>query len=119
MMNTLISGELHFDTVASPFDNATIHVRLLDVTHLDRESKVVGEMTLKSVSFDGKKENSLAFLIEGSSENIVDNADYIVTVHVDIENTGELSQGDYITTQSFPVLTHGYPIHVVVSLNEI
>ena len=37
----------------------------------------------------------------------------------DVDGDGQVSRGDYITMESYPVLTHGYPHVVIVRLRKV
>jgi len=116
-MESLVTGKVVFDEGSRPFSDATVYVRLVDVSRIDAASEIVAESVLPAVSLDMDKENSFAFSIQGELPNRT--AHYIVSVHIDVDNDGKLSKGDYFTTQSFPVLTHGYSDHAVVRVTPI
>jgi hypothetical protein len=44
---------------------------------------------------------------------------YSVHVHVDVSGSGQVEIGDLITTQTYPVLTHGFPDRVEVTLRRV
>jgi hypothetical protein len=46
-------------------------------------------------------------------------ARYQVRVHVDVDKDGKVSRGDYITTESYPVLTFGHPSRVRVRVRPV
>jgi len=116
-MESLVTGKVVFDEGSRPFSDATVYVRLVDVSRVDAASDIVAETILRAVSLDMRKETSFAFSIPGELPER--NAHYNISVHIDVDNDGKLSKGDYFTTQSFPVLTHGYSNHVIVRVTPI
>ena len=46
-------------------------------------------------------------------------ARYAVRVHVDIDGDGQVSRGDYLNMESYPVLTYGHPSRVTVRVQEV
>ena len=116
-METLVTGEVVLPEANESFSNATVYIRLEDVSRIDAKSVIVAEEVLKSVSVNASEKTSIAFSIQG--ELPTQTADYIVTVHVDSNNDGKRNRGDFITTESIPVLTHGYPNDVVIHVVQI
>ena len=116
-MESLVTGKVVFDKGSQPFSDATVYVRLVDVSRVDAASEIVAERVLRAVSLDMRTETSFAFSIPGKLPS--QTARYNISVHIDVDNDGKLSKGDYFTTQSYPVLTHGYPDHVVVRVTPI
>ena len=116
-METLVTGEVVLDEASESFSNATVYVRLQDVSRIDAKSEIVAEEVMRSVSVDTSEKTSFPFSIQGQLPDRT--ANYIVTVHVDVNNDGKFSNGDFITTESIPVLTHGYPNDVVIHVVQI
>ncbi len=116
-MNVLVTGEVVFDKGSNPFIDATVYIRVKDVSRIDAESITVAELMMDAVSMNMLAERTVAFAVPGTS--VDEKAHYIISVHVDVDNDGRLSKGDFITVQSFPILTHGYPDHVVVRVVQI
>jgi hypothetical protein len=49
----------------------------------------------------------LPFVVEIPAELVDDHHNYSVRVHVDVSGSGEVNVGDLVSTQTYPVLTHG------------
>ena len=96
-MESLVTGKVVFDKGSLPFSDATVYVRLLDVSRVDAASEIIAESVLRAVSLDMHKETSFAFSIPGELPKRT--ARYNVSVHIDVDNDGKLSKGDYFTTQ--------------------
>jgi uncharacterized lipoprotein YbaY len=107
-----ISVTIRFDGEPKFTPSSRILVRLLDVSLADSPSKIIVEKEIKP---KGKPRYSLDLAL-----NAVDSkASYIVDVWVDVDGKGPLEVGDFITMQSYPVLTYGHPVKVDVVVNEV
>jgi hypothetical protein len=118
-MNTvpLVKGKVTFEEVAPPFTGATMYVRLENIIAADIASKVVAEYVKRDVAFDPKIPSDLIFAIAG---NLPDpRASYAVRVHIDIDGDGEVSHGDFISMQSYPVITFGHPTEVSILVRQV
>ncbi len=115
-MSPLVEGEIKFEE-APPFSGATMYVRLEDVSVADAPARVVAEDTRRGVSFDPRAGESLKFAIEGAEPD--PKASYSVRAHIDIDGDGQVSRGDFISMQSYPVLTFGYPRQVSVLVRRV
>ncbi|MDN5751755.1 MAG: YbaY family lipoprotein [Nitrosospira sp.] len=118
-MNTvpLVKGKVTFEEVAPPFTGATMYVRLENITFADAASKVVAEYVKRDVAFDPKISSDLTFAITG---NLPDpSASYAVRVHIDVDGDGEVSQGDFVSMQSYPVITFGHPSEVSILARQV
>ena len=113
----LVSGEILFSENASSFSGATVYVRLEDVSNADAPSKVIAEQILRDISYKAQSKTPLAFSIHGRSVNA--KASYAVRVHVDTDADGEVSLGDYISMESYPVLTFTHPNKVSVRVHKV
>lgn len=113
----LVSGSISFDDDASAFAGATVYVRVEDVSYADASSKVLAEQVMRDVSRLGESEEDLEFRIYGRITD--ERASYSVSVHVDVDGDGEVSLHDYITMQSYPILTQGHPRKLSVRVREV
>lgn len=113
----LVSGEIVFGKEARSFSRAIVNVRLEDVSYVDAPSKTVAEQVFPCVSYRAGSQVKLAFDLRGDMPD--ERASYGVRVHVDVDGDGQVSRGDYISTESHPVLTFGFPNQVVVRVREV
>jgi hypothetical protein len=100
-MNTvpLVKGNITFEEIAPPFTGAIMYVRLESITAADIASETVADYVEQDVAFDPKT---------SSAGNPPDpRGSYAVRVHIDIDGDAEVSQGDFISMQSYPVITFG------------
>ena len=116
MTEPLLTGDVVFEG-ARAFRGARVRVALEDVTRVDAASTTVSEVILDGISHDPDAGGALAFSLPGILPD--ERARYAVRVHVDVDGDGLVSRGDYITMESFPVLTHGYPNRVTVRVREV
>jgi len=118
-MNTvpLVKGEITFEEEAPPFTGATMYVHLENITVADIASEVVADYVERDVAFDPKTAKVLSFAIAGKAPD--PRASYAVRVHIDIDGDGEVSQGDFISTQSYPVITFGHPREVSILVRQV
>jgi uncharacterized lipoprotein YbaY len=97
-------------TVVLPQDHASgeigdVIVQVEDVSRADAPSVVVGEYRRKGVNLD---QGALPFDIEVPADTIDPRHSYSVRVHVDMTSSGLVEAGDYVSTESHPVLTRGH-----------
>jgi uncharacterized lipoprotein YbaY len=113
----LVSGEILFGEGSEAFSGGTVYVRLEDVSRADAPSRIVAEQVIRHVGYQPGQTGTLAFELRGQVPD--EHARYIVSVHVDVDGDGQVSRGDYITMESYPVLTQGYPRQVIVRLRKV
>jgi hypothetical protein len=87
-------------------------VEVLDVTLADAPSIAVG--STKIIAANGA---SLAFQVLVTK--VVANRSYAVRVHIDTDKDHQVSKGDLITMESYPVLTNGYGTTTDVTVRPV
>ena len=113
----VVKGEIKFAGEPDLPASAKAYVRLSNTSLADAPSAVVAEQVIDHVaSFLGKSEK-LAFVLEPNS--IDEHDTYTVNVLVDIDGDGKVSVGDYISMQSYPVLTFGYPNEITIEVKRV
>ena len=113
----LVKGKITFEEETPPFTNATIYVRLEDITDADTASKVVANYVQRDVAFDPRTTSELLFSLAGDPPD--PQANYAVRVHIDIDGDGKVSRGDLISMESYPVITFGHPSEVSVVVRQV
>jgi hypothetical protein len=118
-MNTvpLVKGNITFEEIAPPFTGAIMYVRLESITAADIASETVADYVEQDVAFDPKTSSELSFAIAGNPPD--PRGSYAVRVHIDIDGDGEVSQGDFISMQSYPVITFGHPREVSIFVRQV
>jgi len=112
----VVRGEITFDEGAPAFVDATAHVQLEDVSTIDAPSLVVAEQVLPNTRRpppDGRIE----FVIK--VWNVDERASYNVRALIDLDGDGKTSRGDFVTMQSYPVLTRSHPTEVSIRVRQV
>jgi uncharacterized lipoprotein YbaY len=112
----LVSGEVMVEG-ARGLSGARVRVALEDVSRADAPATIIAEELMRDVTYDPTQGRPLPFRLDGEIPD--ERASYVVRVHVDVDGDGEISQGDFISMESYPVLTHGNPDRVTVRVHEI
>jgi uncharacterized lipoprotein YbaY len=113
----LVSGSIILGGEVGSFAGVTVYVRLEDISRADAPAVLMAEHALEGVSHQAGTEDSLDFALYGLPP--AEGADCNVSVHVDVDGDGEVSRGDYITVESYPVITRGAPDRVRVRLEKV
>ena len=113
----LVKGTVTFEEDAPPFTGATMYVHLEDTTVVDIASEVVADYVERDVAFVPKTSKALLFAIDGKAPD--PRASYTVRVHIDLDGDGEVSLGDFISTQSYPVITFGHPKEISILVRQV
>jgi uncharacterized lipoprotein YbaY len=111
-MEHIINGEILFPEIIFSFSDASIFIRLDDVSRADASSHALSEKVLRGISINAEHPQTIAFQI--SVPALDERSRYSLTVLVDVDNDGAISPGDYITMESFPVTASTVRINVRV-----
>lgn len=117
-MGYVVKGIIVFDEYVKPFSGSTVHICLEEVSLQDAPSRRIAEQVIRNVSYNKIDIKKIEFVIHGQVALDV-HATYSIRVHGDVDNDGKISKGDLITVQSYPVLTHGYPDNILITLKEV
>jgi uncharacterized lipoprotein YbaY len=115
--DAVVQGEVQFPEDTPAFSDGTIRVSLLDVTRADAPARTVAEQRIANVCHPGGPGEGVSFVLRVSGVNA--RARYEVRAHVDLDGDGRVSPGDYISTQSYPVLTSGHPDRLMVGVRRV
>src|SRR5688572_22627239 len=114
----IVTGEIIIGSLTKPFRNATVHIRLEDVSYADSRASLIAEKILPDISYTGGAQDiSVTFTIELTSEQdakIQPENDYPVRVWVDVGNDGERDADDLYSTEQYSILTRGSGSHVTI-----
>ncbi len=111
--NSMIEGEIVFEQVNDPIQNATIYIELEDVSLADAPSKVISSMVLENVDIDADGSASIPYSLE--YPELDDRLTYSMSVLVDMNGDGRTSGGDYISMEHIPVSTSGPNDDVIIN----
>ena len=98
--NKLIEGEITFKSVQNRISGATIYVRLEDISIQDDAGKTLVEQVIGDVTVDPSDLPTYRYLIEHRELEPKDT--YRVRVHLDADNSGDISDGDLAWTAQYP-----------------
>lgn len=115
-MSSRVSGRIWFDDTAGQFTGATLRVKLEEVSRADAPAREISQLVISNCSHS-LGEPPVDFVL--SADPIEPSGRYEVRVHLDLDGSGEYAAGDQITTQSYPVLTQGYPDTIQIRLQQI
>lgn len=113
----IVHGEIELPSDAPAFTPAKVVVELEDVSRADAPSHVVKRLQLATGAVRGG--DTISFALEVPAGALNERNLYTVRVHVDVSGSGEVEHGDYITVQSYPVLTRGYGDKVRVAVRRV
>ena len=111
-----LSGPIEFQDVREPARDVTVHVRVQDTSAADARAVTVAEQIIRGVSIDSAA-SRIPFTVEGIPENA--RARLVVRVHADVDGTGTVSRGDYVSTQSHPVPGGGQPAAMTIIARRV
>ena len=98
--NKLIEGDITFKGVQNRISGATLYVRLEDISIQDEASKTLVEQVFRDVTVDPSDLPTYRYLIEHRELEPKDT--YRVRVHLDADNSGDISEGDMAWTAQYP-----------------
>lgn len=113
----LLRGRVVFDESVESFAGATLYVFLEDTTLADESALKIAEQVTKGVAYDADARNSLPFALDGTIPDR--RAHYSVRVLVDLNGDGRVSRGDFVSVESYPVLTWSHPSVVTVRVERV
>jgi uncharacterized lipoprotein YbaY len=95
----LARGSVTIDADPSGLRDARVYVRLEDTSRADASSRIVAEQTLSGAAL--AQGTPLRFELRGALPDR--GSQWNLRVHVDVDGDGQVSPGDYISTESYPV----------------
>lgn len=117
----LVTGQVKFQEESPKFSSAMLTVKLADVSLADAPSQVIA---IHTQWVGAENINALTFELtpNGNTPEINPRSTYSVSAHISLhpnDNPSEIRQGDYLTTQIYPVLTQGNPTSIDVEVTYI
>jgi uncharacterized lipoprotein YbaY len=94
----LARGSVTIDADLSGLRDARVYVRLEDTSRADASSRIVAEQTLSGAALI--QGSPLRFELRGA---LPGGSQCTLRVHVDVDGDGQVSPGDYVSTESYPV----------------
>ena len=109
-----VTGEIRFASKNPDLNDATAYVWISDDSRAGAPARPVAEHKIQSLS-----KEPISFKLAVPTP-IDEKARYNVHVRVNTHgDRNDIQSGDYITMQTYPVLTHGFPNHVQVEVKQV
>ena len=115
MTGGIVRGRIVLDEGDQSLEGATLHVVLEEVSRADAPAREVGRVDLAGAVLSASAPIGFTLAVP----KLDPNARYEVRAHLDRSGSRAFSAGDQITTQSYPVLTRGFPSEVQMHLRKI
>lgn len=116
-MAVRLRGEVRLGPEIETFSGAVLHVYLEDVSLADAAATVTANISIAGLAHQNGRASSWPFELEAGS--IDQRAHYAVRAHVDRHGGGQIQPGDYVSTQSYPVLTFGNSDRVTIEVRQV
>jgi uncharacterized lipoprotein YbaY len=113
----LVKGLIYFEGGVIEVGGASVYVRLLDVSRADAASSTIAEYRITHLPAGTKTSETISFEIEAEVPD--PRASLILAAHLDMNRDGEISIGDYITMESFPVSPKALSNKYTIKLRRI
>jgi hypothetical protein len=112
-----IEGQIEFAQVLTPFADATVIVKVEDTRRADAPGVVIAEQRIRHVSRIPGQHVPVLFAIDCPAGGELSHC--VLRVHVDIDASGDVSSGDYVSTQSYPLAGVASPARMVVRVEPV
>lgn len=111
---SLVQGDIALPPDTLSVRPTCVLVALEDISRADAPSLSVVQRRLVIGELHARE--AIPFVLEVPAGALDQRHLYSVRVHVDISGSGTVERGDFITVQTYPVLTRGYgnTVHVTV-----
>lgn len=116
-LSPVVKGEIILSQELRSFSGAAANVYLEDVTLIDAPSNCIDKQVITDINHQRGITNSVKFTL--NSETCDENARYTITAHISINENDKIQCGDFMTMESYPVLTFGYPHRVLIKVLEV
>jgi len=97
-----IHGTATYEAGTPAFQDADLIIRLEDTSLADAPARLLAQTVLHGVSWRGDPAQTQAFALE-IPDDLTPASHYDLRMHLDISRSGQISRGDFITTQAHPV----------------
>jgi uncharacterized lipoprotein YbaY len=96
----IVTGVIECTDVVEPVSDATLHIRLQDVSGADASAEVLADQVIRGISLSPPGE-SVAFAFEVPA--LEPRGIYAIEAHLDVTGSGEVAVGDFLTMEHFGV----------------
>jgi uncharacterized lipoprotein YbaY len=112
-----IRGKILLGKDMVSFSEAVINVSLLDISQIDAPSRMIAKQTIRGTSHTKDMEEYLPFDLY--AENLDKKIDYTIRVHISLHDSNEVTAGDYVTTESFPISLEENLAPIAIAVQEV
>lgn len=112
-----LQGQIELPHQITAFRPARVVIELEDISRADAPSQVAAR--LEFVTETLRSGDLIPFALEVPADALNQRSLYSVRVHIDVNGSGRIDPGDYITMQSYPVLTRGHGNQVRVAVRQV
>ena len=110
---TVVSGVIVFSNVLTSSNNATVIIRYEDSSRVgDISPRIIAEKVIRGVVINSANPCPIRFSLNIPQSEL--SAGYNLSVHVDVNRTGKIDIGDYITTRAIPLSAPTSSLNVTV-----
>ena len=95
--------------------HATVYLRLEEVGRSDAPSRIVAEQVLRDIAY----QRGVPLQLELRGAAPPGGGRYQVRVHVDVDGDGQVSPGDYVSTEHYPVIPSGAATQLQVRVHRV
>ena len=111
-----ITGAIEFVDAVDQVSAATLRIRLQDVSKADGSATILAEEAIHGISVPANGE-SVPFALEVAA--LDPSGIFAIEAHLDQTGSGEVTTGDFVTTEHFPVDPHVETQHITVRVRQI
>jgi uncharacterized lipoprotein YbaY len=96
-----IAGEILIDPSTPAFSDAAGYVYLEDVGRLDAPASIIDEQVIEGISHQAGEETVIPFSLTAPLPEPQENVN--IRAHIDLDGDRQISSGDLITIESYPI----------------
>lgn len=104
--DVVVRGNIEFPPGERPGQVAVVTVRIEEVSRADAPATTIGEQVREQVVVSPVGA-AVPFTITLPGTEIDPHGHYVVRAHVDVDGTGGVTAGDFVSTRSYPVSLPG------------
>ena len=117
MSCVLIKGKIVFQGDVLDISGASVKIEIHDVSRADAKSVTVSTFQIHKLSKHSSTANSIPF--ELSVDFIPRKVNYSIWAHIDVDRDNQISKGDFITMQSYPIKPQNVHEPFIVTVRQV
>ena len=112
-----VRGEIVLPETPVPAGSADVAVYVEDISRADAPATVIGQQIQKGVA--ARPGARIPFTIEIPAKLIQDKSLYSIRAHIDVSGSGDVTVGDFVSTETYPVLSRGHGASATVKVRRV